>query len=177
MKAALAALLLCAIAAVASAHSKKATPSPGKAPANALESRGKNWKVTIVSAEGYTAHRPNIDPPVSGEGVYNLALEVELQYLGEPGSVAPPALVVSDPKGAKFPTLEAVTGIGQEASYSVIAWLISAGKREPLKRGIRTGQEFKGMLLYVGGIPLATRNVRWSLGDTPPAPLTVTMRK
>lgn len=188
MKAIPAALLLCTIAAAAQAagHSKKpATAPPASAPgktakeqpaATSRSSESKLWKVTVVSAEGYTTHRPNIDPPVSAKGAYNLALELEFTYTGPPDRVTPP--VVGAASGdRKFPTLGTITMAGMDTDTSVFAWLLSWDSGDPIERGVATGQKFGPVIFYVGDVPAETKSVTLTFADTPPIPLTVTMRK
>lgn len=179
MKAIPAALLLCTIAAAAPAagHPKKAaTTAKEQATATSRGSESKLWRMTVVSAEGYTTHRPNIDPPVEAKGAYNLALELEFTYIGPPDQVAPPVVTVAS-ANRKFPTLGTITMAGMDTDNSVFGWLLSSGSGDPIERKVATGQKFGPVIFYVGDVPAETKKVTLTFADTPPIPLTVTMRK
>lgn len=178
MKAIPAALLLCTIAAAAPAagHSKKPATTAKEQPATSRSSESKLWKMTVVSAEGYTTHRPNIDPPVEAKGAYNLALELEFTYIGPPDRVTPPVVAVAS-GDRKFPTLGTITMAGMDTDNSVFGWLLSSNSGDPIDRKVATGQKFGPVIFYVGDVPTETKKVTLTFADTPPIPLTVTMRK
>ncbi len=179
MKAIPAALLLCTIAASAPAagHPKKPAATTKEQPAaTSRGSESKLWKMTVVSAEGYTTPRPNIDPPVEAKGAYNLALELEFTYTGPADRVKPPVVAVAS-GDRKFPTLGTITMAGMDTDNSVFAWLLSSDSGDPIERPVATGQKFGHVIFYAGDVPLETKKVTLTFADTPPIPLTVTMRK
>lgn len=141
-----------------------AAPTPAAATAS-----GANWKVSVLAAERYSTARQNIDPPVSGSAKANLRVDLEFQYLGPTGKVAPPVLVakVGDRE------LEAIGNVvihsreGQNDDYSIVAWLLSGQNPAPLLRPVRTGQKFGTYSLYAADVPLGSATVMAKFGDAP----------
>ncbi|HZI66625.1 MAG TPA: hypothetical protein VFF17_08680 [Thermoanaerobaculia bacterium] len=139
------------------------------APTAGRTAQSKTWKVTVVNAERYEKARPNVDPPVEPPAAANLRVDLRFEYIGPTGKVAPPTVLVrnGEKKLAAFENITYYMTEGEKDDYSIIAWLLSARRRKPTLRAVRSGQKFGLHSFYFADVPLGAVNLRLRFADAP----------
>ncbi len=148
-----------------------------------VSAKSENWKVEVLGSATYTKARLDPrdptryqEPPVEGDGSYNLQLDLRLRYLGPAGDVEAPSIAAVAQDGQRYEMAGNIRTSGT-VDFEVVTWLMSATHSTPEKRAMKGGEiifEHTPVTCWILDIPAESKELKLAVADVPPFPLKLT---